>query len=61
MKFYDKDGNEFVPLGKTMGEIAKIDMTEAKALLKDVKVTVMCDVENPLYGPTGAAYVFGPP
>lgn len=20
----------------------------------------MCDVENPLYGPTGAAYVFGP-
>lgn len=60
VKFYDKDGNEFVPLGKTMGEIAKIDMTEAKALLKDVKVTVMCDVENPLYGPTGAAYVFGP-
>ena len=60
VKFYDAEGNLFVPLGKTMGQIAKIDMTEAKALLQGVKVTVMCDVENPLYGPTGAAYIFGP-
>lgn len=60
VKFYDAEANLFVPLGKTMGQIAKIDMTEAKALLQGVKVTVMCDVENPLYGPTGAAYIFGP-
>jgi len=26
----------------------------------DVDVTVVCDVSNPLYGPDGAAYVFGP-
>ena len=26
----------------------------------DVDVTVVCDVNNPLYGPDGAAYVFGP-
>jgi glycerate kinase len=25
-----------------------------------VKITVACDVTNPLYGPTGAAFVFGP-
>ena len=60
VKFFDEQGNQFVPLGKTMGQIAKIDVSEAKALLEGVKVTVMCDVENPLYGPTGAAYVFGP-
>ncbi|MBQ8851345.1 MAG: glycerate kinase, partial [Oscillibacter sp.] len=60
VKFYDQAGNAFIPLGKTMGEVDKIDATESSALLKDVKITVMCDVDNPLYGPTGAAYVFGP-
>jgi len=60
VKFYAEDGKEFVPMGKDMDQIAKIDMTEVNALLKDVKITVMCDVENPLYGPTGAAYIFGP-
>ncbi len=60
VKFFDQEGKEFVPLGKTMGDVAKIDTTESAALLKDVKVTVMCDVDNPLYGPAGAAYVFGP-
>ena len=60
VKFFDQEGKEFVPLGKTMGDVAKIDTTESAALLKDVKITVMCDVDNPLYGPAGAAYVFGP-
>lgn len=29
-------------------------------LLTDIKITVACDVTNPLYGPSGAAYVFAP-
>ena len=60
VKFYDQEGKEFVPLGKDMDQIDKIDVSEARELLKNVKITVMCDVENPLYGPTGAAYIFGP-
>jgi glycerate kinase len=28
--------------------------------LKDVRVTIFCDVDNPLHGPKGAAYVFSP-
>ena len=60
VKFYDESGEEFVPMGRNMDQIGKIDMTEANALLKDVKITVMCDVDNPLYGTTGAAYIFGP-
>ena len=28
--------------------------------LKGVRVRVLCDVDNPLYGPQGAAYVFAP-
>lgn len=60
VRFYDADGTEFVPLGKTLGNIAHIDTTQADTLLKDVNLTVMCDVDNPLCGPTGAAHMFAP-
>lgn len=60
VKFYNQNGFQFVPLGKDLERIARIDITEAKELLDGVKITVMCDVDNPLYGPTGAAYVFAP-
>ena len=60
VRFYDADGQSFVPVGDTLGRIARIDTAEAEALLRSVEITVMCDVTNPLYGPTGAAYVFAP-
>ena len=59
-RFYDRAGGSFVPVGKTLDQIARIDGSETRKLLERVKVTVMCDVENPLYGPTGAACVFAP-
>lgn len=58
--FLDADGQSFVPVGDTLGRIVRIDTAEAEALLRSVEITVMCDVTNPLYGPTGAAYVFAP-
>ena len=58
--FLDADGQSFVPVGDTLGRIARIDTAEAEVLLRSVEITVMCDVTNPLYGPTGAAYVFAP-
>lgn len=60
VRFYDAAGQSFVPVGDTLGRIARIDTAEAEALLRSVEITVMCDVTNPLYGPTGAAYVFAP-
>jgi len=59
-KFYNAAGETFVPVGATLGDIAAIDNTAADALLRGVTVTVMCDVDNPLCGESGAAYVFGP-
>ena len=58
--FLDADGRSFVPVGDTLGRIARIDTAKADELLRSVEITVMCDVTNPLYGPTGAAYVFAP-
>ena len=58
--FKNKAGEAFVPVGGTLDEIVSIDTTAAHAFLKGVKLRTMCDVDNPLYGENGAAYIFGP-
>ena len=58
--FLDADGQSFIPVGDTLGRIGRIDTAKAEELLYGVELTIMCDVTNPLYGPTGAAYVFAP-
>ncbi|MEM5781329.1 MAG: glycerate kinase, partial [Lawsonibacter sp.] len=41
-------------------EIARIDLSGRDAALDGVEIVTMCDIDNPMYGPTGAAHVFGP-
>lgn len=60
VKFYDQEGKIFVPTGSTLSRIAHIDRTDAERLLSHVAVTAICDIDNPLYGKEGAAYVFAP-
>jgi glycerate kinase len=58
--FKDENGKEFVPTGNTMSRIATIDTSAAMNLLEGCKLTAMCDIDNPMHGPKGAAYIFGP-
>ena len=60
VKFLDKDGRSFVPVGGTLGDIASIDLSGMDGKVKDMPITAMCDIDNPFYGPTGAAAIFGP-
>lgn len=60
VRFLDSDNNAFVPTGATLSKVKHIDASPAKELLKNCTVTAMCDIDNPMYGKTGAAYVFGP-
>ena len=60
VKFYDKSGKNFLPIGATLASIKKIDISGLCSELKDVEIISMCDIDNPFYGPTGAAQVFGP-
>lgn len=60
IKFYDDNNKEFVPVGGTLEKISRIDMSGLIKEIKDCTVLAMCDVDNPLYGENGAAYVFGP-
>lgn len=59
-KFYNNNGMEFVPDADKLTEISFIDNSKTQELLKDCKITAMCDIDNPMYGKTGAAYIFAP-
>ncbi len=56
-KFLDESGKELEPVGKNLGRVRKIIKPE-KPL--DIPVICACDVDNPLFGERGAAYVFAP-
>lgn len=58
VRFYDKDENPFMPVGKSLKDIARIDLSKIHSKTKDVVFTVVSDVKNPLYGENGAAYVY---
>ena len=60
INFLDEQGNSFVPSGATLGSIKRIDMSGLDKRIGESSFTVMCDVENPLYGTTGAAHIFSP-
>ncbi|MFA5561750.1 MAG: glycerate kinase [Eubacteriales bacterium] len=60
VRFFRADGSAFVPTGGTLTQVARIDATRLDPLLRQVDLTVMCDIRNPLYGPDGAACVFAP-
>lgn len=60
VRFLDRAGQAFVPTGGTLDQIAHIDVSGARQLLQTVELTAMCDIDNPMHGPTGASYIFGP-
>jgi len=55
-KFFNGNGSEIEPSAVNMARIAQIKAPEA---LPESVFTAACDVNNPLYGPTGATYTFG--
>ena len=59
VKFYDSEGNLLEGFGRDLERIAKIDVSGLDSRVKDTKITVMCDVTNPLCGKDGATYTFG--
>ena len=60
VKFFDKAGEAFVPTGGTLHKIERIDKSGLDGRLKNTELITMCDIDNPLYGETGAAYIYGP-
>ena len=60
IRFYNKKGEAFIPTGGTLKDVERIDASDLAPELRCVEIVTMCDIDNPMYGPTGAAHIFGP-
>lgn len=60
VRFYNAAGETFVPVGGTLKDIVRIDKSGLLPELASIECVTMCDIDNPLCGPHGAAAVFGP-
>ena len=58
-RLLDAAGNELPPGGAALRNLDRIDRTHF-ALPPETQVIAACDVDNPLAGPEGAAFVYGP-
>ena len=59
VQFLDKNGNQLQGTGGDLALVDSIDVSELDPRIRESKITVMCDVTNPLTGPDGATYTFG--
>lgn len=60
VRLLDADRKDLPLGGSALSQLAQLDLTHLDARLKDAQITVLCDVDNPLCGPNGAAYIYGP-
>jgi len=60
IKFLDAERNELNDLPASLSSLAEIDITGFDKRIANTEIIILCDVENPLLGPNGAAAVFGP-
>lgn len=57
-KFYDAAGDVLTPSGEAMCRVASIDARGADPRLRECDIVVASDVDNPLSGERGAAWVY---
>lgn len=59
VKFLDENGKELGGFGEDLEKVSRIDVSGLDPRIRETKITVMCDVTNPLCGENGATYTFG--
>ncbi|MBC7217003.1 MAG: glycerate kinase [Candidatus Caldatribacterium sp.] len=60
VKFLDHEGKELEGIGENLPKIASLDTSGFLRPPEGTEILIATDVTNPLYGPLGAAYVYGP-
>lgn len=56
--FLDTQGKKVGLGGGALGNIVRIDRTNALSALRECTFTIACDVDNPMYGERGAAHIY---
>ena len=59
VRLLDAEGNEIGLGAENLSRLQTIDISNLDKRIKETKITVACDVDNPLCGPNGASYVYG--
>lgn len=59
-EFYDENDNLVGLGGKVLNQIKRINTENKLKELDECNFNIACDVNNPLYGENGAAYIYGP-
>lgn len=57
---FDREGFSLKPGGGALADLHSIDNSKIHPLLHKAKITIASDVRNPLTGPSGATYTYGP-
>lgn len=58
--FYDEKGEKIGLGGRVLNDVVRIETENALPELADCTFKIACDVDNPLFGPRGAAHIYGP-
>lgn len=60
IRLLDCKGEELPPTCEGIGRLSLIDVSRLDARVSSVPIHIACDVKNPLCGPYGASYIYGP-
>ncbi|MGC3943450.1 MAG: glycerate kinase [Chryseolinea sp.] len=60
VEYRDRNGSILEGHGDSLQHIDTIDVSKLHPGIREATFTIFCDVDNPLYGQRGAAYVFAP-
>jgi glycerate kinase len=60
IKFLNDQGQPIPLTGQGLANLSRIDLSQKDKRLEQLEILAACDVDNPLHGPNGAAYVFAP-
>lgn len=60
LEFFSHSLEKLQPIGKNLIGIQSIQHGKLHPRCRDVRMIILCDVDNPLYGSNGAAFVYAP-
>jgi glycerate kinase len=60
LECFDGNGEKISRVGGRLDRVSRVDLSALDPRIKHVQMTIASDVTNPLLGPQGAVYVFGP-
>jgi glycerate kinase len=58
--FMNEDNEPLLPIGASLNHIHSVQNKEELKKYEGVKITLLCDVNNPLTGMNGAAHIYAP-